>query len=393
MKKLFTIWRYYSLGYEQYHECMERVFKHNLYNLRLGNILVMILAVLFSCFPLFVQHNLREAAVYLFTALVGLLFFIIANRSIKLINQQKRQENKRKVYVLIILFFINIVLFGIFTGVWMNRGNYAVTFMTILVSSLFLFYNSPTFNLGLIVSATAVFITSTVLFKEQSVYIVDVFNVIFSALISLLICWRITMLRLVSEFNARKMEGERDKYLDQSTIDELTQLRNRRDFEQTFQRYLVNYRSSDDFLCVAIADIDFFKFYNDHYGHPKGDECLRAIGGALIRLNKTMGVYCARVGGEEFALLWFEKDISHVDAVITRVTKLVKALKIPHEKSNINSFVTMSIGVYIEKCGSSGNYEELYDLADKALYSAKGNGRNCAIIRGKNMSQYQIKPE
>jgi len=393
MKEILTTWRYYSLGYEQYHECMERVYKYNLYNLRLANILVVILAVLFSCFPIFVQSNFMEAAAYLFTALVGLLFAIIANRNIKLINQQKRQENKRNVYVLIILFFINIVFFGIFVGVLMNRDNYTVTFMTLLVCSLFLFYCSPIFNLSLIMGATAVFITSTVLLKEQSIYVVDIFNVIFSALISLLVCWRITMLRLVSEFNARKMEGERDKYMDQSTIDELTQLRNRRDFDLTFQRYLSNYRSSDDYLCVAIADIDFFKYYNDFYGHPKGDDCLRAIGGALIRLNKTMGVYCARVGGEEFALLWFEKDITHVDAVITRVTKLIKSLKIPHEKSNINSFVTMSIGVYIEKCGGSlGNTEELYDLADKALYSAKGNGRNCAIVRGRNMSQYQIKP-
>jgi len=392
MKKLLDLWRYYSLGYEQYYECMERVHKYNLYNLRLGNILIIILAILFSCFPIFVHHNLREAAAYFFTAFVGFIIFLIANRNIKLINQQKRQENKKSVYILIVLFFINIVFFGIFIGVLMNRDNYTVTFMTLLVCSLFLFYCSPIFNLGLIVSATAVFITSTVILKERSIYIVDIFNVIFSALISLLICWRITMLRLVSEFNARKMEGERDKYLDQSIIDELTQLRNRRDFDLTFQRYLANYRSSDDFLCIAIADIDFFKYYNDFYGHPKGDDCLRAIGGALLRLNKTMGVYCARVGGEEFALLWFEKDISHVDAVISRVNKLVKTLKIPHEKSNVAEFITMSIGVYIEKCGDKKNAEELYDLADKALYSAKGNGRNCAIIRGRDMSQYQIKP-
>ncbi|MCL2211125.1 MAG: GGDEF domain-containing protein [Treponema sp.] len=393
MKKLFTIWRYYSLGYEQYHECMERIHKNNLYNLRVGNVLAIVLAALFSGFPLLVNHNIQEAAAYLVISLFSLLLFIIANRNIKLINQQKRLENKRKVCILIILFFINVVFFGIFTGVLMNRDNYTVTFMTLLVCSLFLFYSSPVFNLCLIASATAVFITFTVLLKEPGIYIVDIYNVIFSALISLFICWRITMLRLVSELNAWKMEEERNKYLDQSTIDELTKLRNRRDFEQTFQRYLTNYRTSDDYLCVAIADIDFFKHYNDFYGHPKGDDCLRAIGGALIRLNKTMGVYCARVGGEEFALLWFEKDASHVDAVISRVTKLIKTLKIPHEKSNINEFVTMSIGVYIERCGVSNNYEELYDLADKALYSAKGNGRNCAIVRGRNMSQYQIKPE
>jgi len=141
-----------------------------------------------------------------------------------------------------------------------------------------------------------------------------------------------------------------------------------------------------------MADIDFFKNYNDHYGHPKGDDCLRAIGGAFNRLKETMGVYCARVGGEEFAMLWFEKDASHVDEVVNRFNKLIKTLKIPHEKSSVNEYVTMSIGVYVERCGATKDTEELYNLADKCLYTAKESGRNCAIINGRELTQYQIKP-
>ncbi|MCL2100456.1 MAG: GGDEF domain-containing protein, partial [Fibromonadales bacterium] len=74
---------------------------------------------------------------------------------------------------------------------------------------------------------------------------------------------------------ANKLEDERNHYFDKSTIDELTQLKNRRDFMDTFKRYLSNYRQSDNFLCIAIMDIDFFKKYNDHYGHLAGDECLQ----------------------------------------------------------------------------------------------------------------------
>lgn len=210
--------------------------------------------------------------------------------------------------------------------------------------------------------------------------------------VSLFLCWRITMLQLVWVLSANKLEDERNKYFDENTTDELTQLRNSRSFMHTFQRYMGTYRFSDDFLCVAIADIDFFKFYNDFYGQQKGDDCLRSIGGAFNKLKETMGIYCARVGGEEFALLWFEKDISHVDTVVSEFNQLIGELKIPHEKSYICEYVTLSMGVHIEKCGFSSTKEELYNLADKALYSAKANGRNCAIIRGRNIPQYRIKP-
>ena len=195
------------------------------------------------------------------------------------------------------------------------------------------------------------------------------------------------------EISTTMLEDEKNKYLDQSTVDELTQLKNRRDFMNTFQRYLSNYRTSDDWLCIALADIDFFKFYNDHYGHPQGDVCLRSIGDSLNKLRDDLGVYSARVGGEEFAVLWFEREASHVDKVINHWKNMIRDLKIPHEKSKVSDFVTMSIGVYVTRCGSSHDNQALYDLADKALYAAKGSGRNCAIITGDEIKQYKITPK
>jgi len=285
------------------------------------------------------------------------------------------------------------MFYGLYVSVWADRGNYAVAFMILIVCALLLFYNSPIVNLFLTLGATGIFIVFSILLKPPEIYRPDVCNVIFSAFVSLIACWRTTMLRFVSDLSISRMENERDKYLEESIIDVLTQLRNRRDFMHTFHRYLVNYRSTDDYLCIAIADIDFFKNYNDFYGHPKGDDCLRGIGMAFNRLKDTMGVYCARVGGEEFAMLWFEKEIAQVDSVIKRVNKLIHSLKILHEKSSVSKYVTMSFGVYIEKCGSSTDAEGLYDLADKALYTAKGDGRNCAVIRGREIKEYKIKPE
>lgn len=384
--------RYYTLGREQYHECLEKARKNNLYGLRQGNVVAAVLASAFAFFPIVIDGNYRKAAVYFITAFVALLLAVITNREIRLVNKYKKQIKKQYVYISATVYYINIMSFGMFLGVWANPGSFAVTFMILLVCALSLFVFSPIFNLCLTLCAMAAFITAVVIVKTPEIYITDISNVLFTGAIGSFICWRITMLRLVLMLNAYKLEDERNKYLDESTIDELTRLRNRRDFMQTFNRYLSSYRSSDDWLCVAMADIDFFKNYNDFYGHPKGDDCLRAIGVAFNRLKDTMGVYCARVGGEEFAFLWFEKDISHVDAVVSRINKLIKALKIPHEKSGVSGYVTMSVGVYIEKCGASDDAKALYDLADKSLYSAKKNGRNCAIISGRDIAQYQIKP-
>jgi diguanylate cyclase (GGDEF)-like protein len=158
----------------------------------------------------------------------------------------------------------------------------------------------------------------------------------------------------------------------------------------TFERYLHNYRTSDDWLCVSIADIDFFKNFNDHYGHPAGDECLRQVGAVFTKVKENMGVYTARVGGEEFAMIWFEKDASHVDVVIKYFTSLIKEMKMPHEKSKVSNHVTVSVGVYIEQLGESSDVQTLYDLADKALYNAKNGGRNCAVVNGRKTKQYKI---
>jgi diguanylate cyclase (GGDEF)-like protein len=226
--------------------------------------------------------------------------------------------------------------------------------------------------------------------KHLGYYIINAF---IAGIISLYFSWQITKLRMGLEMSSAMLEDEKNKYLDQSTVDELTQLKNRRDFMQTFQRYLSNHRPSDDWICLALADIDFFKFYNDTYGHPQGDVCLRSIGDALNKLRDDLGVYSARVGGEEFAVLWFENDASNVDRIINQWMDTIRDLKIPHEKSKVSDYVTMSIGVYKAHCGSYHDTQILYDLADKALYSAKNGGRNCAVITGEDIKQYKITPK
>jgi diguanylate cyclase (GGDEF)-like protein len=386
MQNFFYSWRFYSFGREQYGECMNKLFINNLYNLRQSNTIVAVFAGVYSIVPILFEKDLISGAVCITSALIALLLGLYTNYKM-----QVTIVNDKFVYIFTILFYINMMALGIFLGVWSNSDKQVAIFLFFLACSLLMFINPFIFNICLTLGAIGVFITLTFVFRtDNKTAFYHTLNTVIAGVIGLYFSWWVTKLRMGLELSTSLLEEERNKYLNQSTIDELTQLNNRRDFMQTFQRYLHNYRAYDDSLCIAIADIDFFKNFNDHYGHPKGDECLRAVGAVFNKVKESMGVYTARVGGEEFAMLWFEKETSHVDAVISYFVDLIKEMNIPHEKSKVSPHVTVSVGVYIEQLGESSDVQTLYDLADKALYNAKNGGRNCAVISGRKIEQGKI---
>jgi len=387
MRNIFYSWRYYSFGKEQYNECLSSILSSNLLNLRQANTIFAAFAACFSVFTLLIDKAPFKAGIYLATAIIASLFAFYINYKM-----QKEHVNNKFIYTITAFFYLNVMIFGIYLGVIANPDKLATIFLCFLICALLMFINPPLFNFFLTLGAMIVFIAFSIAHKTSEIWILDVINAMIAGIISLFFNWHISKLRLGLEISANMLEEERNKYHDQSIIDELTQLRNRRDFMHTFQRYLSNYRTSDDYLCVAICDIDFFKNYNDHYGHPMGDDCLRGVGRVFNSLKDSLGVYSARVGGEEFALLWFEQDVSHIDTVISHTANLINKLQIRHEKSKVSEYVTLSMGVYVERCGSSSDAKALYDLADKALYTAKESGRNCAIVHGKELEQYKIPP-
>jgi diguanylate cyclase (GGDEF)-like protein len=383
--KVFYPWQYYSFGQERYDEYMGNLFVSNLLRLRQVNMIIAIVVGACSLYPL-IKMQFFMAGVYLVVAVVALLLAAYANYKMQVV-----QASNRFIYVLITLFYANIMLFGTYLSVWSSPDRLAAFFFCVLICALLMFIISPFFNLCLTLGAVTVFIVSTVMIKAPSIVFLDIVHVVIAGTISLYFNWYISKLRLGLEISADILEDERNNYLDESTIDELTKLKNRRDFMGTFERYLSNYRTSDIWLCVAICDVDYFKNYNDHYGHPMGDDCLRAVGKVLNDLMESVDVYAARVGGEEFALLWFENDPAHIDMVINHIIGKIGDLDIPHAKSKVCSHVTLSIGVYVERCGSPSEAQTLYDQADKSLYAAKEGGRNCAVITGADIAEYKIK--
>jgi diguanylate cyclase (GGDEF)-like protein len=129
-----------------------------------------------------------------------------------------------------------------------------------------------------------------------------------------------------------------------------------------------------------MMDVDFFKNYNDLYGHTKGDIVLQSIGMALKELSDEYRLYVARVGGEEFIVMWTENRMLEAERMALKIRKKIIDLQIPHDKSYVAPYITASLGLYFMRGGSMDSTKELYNYADIALYCAKKAGRNCIML-------------
>ncbi len=161
-----------------------------------------------------------------------------------------------------------------------------------------------------------------------------------------------------------------------STTDELTGLANRRAFDlfldEEWRRALRDRRQ----ISLMMIDVDFFKKYNDRYGHLKGDACLKSVANVLEGIDRRPGDKVARFGGEEFVVVLSSVDNQHAVSIAEKIRMDVEALGIPHEKSDINAYVTISIGVVSIVPQQKMSPVDVIKLADEALYRAKGEGRN-----------------
>ncbi|MCT7553310.1 GGDEF domain-containing response regulator [Aliarcobacter butzleri] len=161
-----------------------------------------------------------------------------------------------------------------------------------------------------------------------------------------------------------------------SMYDGLTNIRNRRFFDETFEKTFSEIKRDKKSLAVLMIDIDFFKPYNDNYGHGQGDETLRKVAKALEKTIKRASDFVARYGGEEFVILLKNIDKTGLQTVAKNLLEAIRELKITHEYSKVEDFVTVSIGVSYCSCPDEITKTELLLKADEALYNVKNSGRN-----------------
>ena len=182
-------------------------------------------------------------------------------------------------------------------------------------------------------------------------------------------------------FTSIKSNITNKKHIEELSItDELTKIYNRRFFNIKIEEEINRAKRDKKELCLIILDIDFFKQYNDTYGHQEGDIVIKSVANVLKRKTNRADDFAFRVGGEEFVI------ITHIekDKVLNYANSIkddIENLKIEHSGNKASKYVTISLGVVCKNAIEINSSEELYKEADDNLYEAKRSGRNCVVIK------------
>jgi len=162
--------------------------------------------------------------------------------------------------------------------------------------------------------------------------------------------------------------------------DALTGLANRRRFNEVMDEEIRRARRSGEPMALLLCDVDFFKRFNDHYGHQAGDMCLHSVGKAMGQVFRRAGELPARYGGEEFAVVLPNHDTVQAMRAAEKLKGAIEAMGIPHANSEAADHVTLSIGVISATTDRDSTASWFIEKADAALYRSKSGGRNCATL-------------
>lgn len=235
--------------------------------------------------------------------------------------------------------------------------------------------------------------------KKVAVFNRSLKNNIFYAVLALLLVeivlystWQFSRKKLQKTIDKKTQELSvaNEKLEKLASLDGLTQLANRRSFDQHMDlTWKLNARNKTQ-LAIILCDIDYFKLFNDTYGHPKGDECLKKVAMAIQRSIKRPTDFVARYGGEEFVVVLSNTNLEGAVTVAKNIRNNVKNLKINHSASEISKYVSLSFGVSAAVPISSGDKEILIVKADEALYKAKQKGRNQIFFSDRKRSNQRV---
>ncbi|WP_223533537.1 MULTISPECIES: GGDEF domain-containing protein [unclassified Pseudomonas] len=178
--------------------------------------------------------------------------------------------------------------------------------------------------------------------------------------------------RKKTEEHLIRLQKQLEEY---SFQDGLTGIANRRMFDTVLEREWNHAQRTGLPLSVLVLDIDYFKQYNDHYGHIKGDECLRRVAHTLSLAANRPRDFIARIGGEEFVWLLPETDAESARMVAHKCLHLIRQQQIPHEFSGVSNLVSVSLGVGTTAVSPHATALEFVEQVDHLLYKAKHKGR------------------
>jgi diguanylate cyclase (GGDEF)-like protein len=355
--------QHYNFTKEELADCRSEINRHNLSSLAIVTLANAVLILMLSFYP---KTNDSSRVFYyaMSGAEIAAFFF-----SLIMYKKSSLSIISFKIGFAFFVFFLTFFSVYVYT---VNQSPSAIRFLLMFLSFQIIFVLDAI--VLIIINAGVVagfFIINSYYSKVTGIHIAsnnvfDITNTVFASLICITFNWYTShaIIRGIVERNH----------------DQLTGLNNRRSFEHSVNFYTSVCRHVHQTVCIVMMDVDFFKRYNDMYGHTKGDIVLQSIGRALKELSDEYRLYAARVGGEEFIVMWTENRVLEAERMALKIRKKIIDLQIPHEGSLAAPHITASLGLYFMRGGSMDSTNELYNYADIALYMAKEAGRNCIML-------------
>ncbi|MDR1909194.1 MAG: GGDEF domain-containing protein [Spirochaetaceae bacterium] len=376
MLKIPVMWRPRGFTREAIESCRDAVCAYNIQTLPVVGLVTVLLLGADSVAALLIEK--AQASFWLHLAACVL----IAGVCIAALYAHSRKKHKPLVfYALFSAYYIILMFLGFYLGVLTPPDQWLVLTLLFLLFSQALFVVDLRFSVLLNLLTASAFSLLALKTKAPLIREIDTIHVWMAAILALALNRYLGYVILREMIASRRLEIERDHFREESIKDELTGLSNRREYQSAAKFYISVCRHVHQTICAIMLDVDFFKNYNDFYGHQKGDEALQAIGGVLKRLVTEEQLFAARVGGEEFFVLWTENRTAEAERVAIKIRHLIADLKIPHERSTVAPHITVSLGLYMLRGGADATVDDLYREADDALYEAKERGRNCIMLR------------
>jgi diguanylate cyclase (GGDEF)-like protein len=191
---------------------------------------------------------------------------------------------------------------------------------------------------------------------------------------------RLFLLRISDRIQRAELAARNRGLLKEIQTDGLTGAANRRFFDETLHEVWQRAQLDGGEVSLIMMDVDHFKDFNDHYGHHKGDECLRLVAAQARREVRGNDLF-ARYGGEEFAVILPYAPAAIANAVAERMRAAVEAMALPHAGLRADAIVTLSLGVATLRPGRQDDARQLVEVADSNLYTAKRTGRNMVCVQ------------
>lgn len=309
--------------------------------------------------------------------IVYTLFFDILVYWIMFLNQIDNSEEIWKFKLIHRVFWpIWFVAMVIVSCIQIDNGYIGVTLvLTFIIYSLLPLYNLAEFSANLVFTIAVMIIMVLYDHNQEIAYVstkMEILNFVAMQIIGF-VAQRMQLMLWMS----------REYLYMEAFVDPLTQLLNRRGGDAVFQKERQTYANETE-IGIIMFDIDYFKRYNDTFGHGEGDICLRTVGDAIRENMKERTKLMIRHGGEEFVTILFQTNEKELLQCAEELRKAVfeKHMKAPTDE--VAEYVTISIGAAMERIpGEDFRYEKLLSAADEALYKAKQSGKNCVVYAGR----------